>query len=100
MQSRRKEFTDVLDKNGDGVADKYASFLAVPIKWFYFVRKEIVQFLDPKSPHWAKDEAISLIRQADSDKDKMVSLEEMFARADLFLVSKLVSADLSFHGEF
>ena len=41
-----------------------------------------------------------MIHQADRDKDKMVSLEEMFARADLFLESKLVSADLSFHGEF
>lgn len=84
VQDRRKEFTDVLDKNGDGVADK----------------KEIVQFLDPKSPHWAKDEAMSLIQQADRDKDKMVSLEEMFAQANLFFMSKLVSADLSFHGEF
>ena len=63
-------------------------------------RKEIVQFLDPKNPHWAKDEAISLIRHADKDKDKMVSLEEMIAKPDLFLMSKLVSADLSFHGEF
>jgi len=84
VQSKDKEFNDVLDKNHDGVADK----------------KEIVQFLDPKNPHWAKDEAISLIRQADKDKDKMVSLEEMIAKPDLFLMSKLVSADLSFHGEF
>jgi len=84
MQIRNKEFTDVLDKNKDGVADK----------------KEIVQFLDPKNPHWANDEAISLIHQADRDNNKMVSLEEMIAKPDLFLVSKLVSADLSFHGEF
>ena len=66
----------------------------------YTLSGRIVQFLDPKSPHWAKDEAISLIHQADSDKDKMVSLEEMFACADLFLMSKMVSVDLSFHGEF
>ena len=32
VQDRRKEFTDVLDKNGDGVADKYDSYLAVSIK--------------------------------------------------------------------
>lgn len=84
MQIRNKEFSDVLDKNKDGVADK----------------KEIVQFLDPKNPHWANDEAISLIHQADQDNNQMVSLEEMIAKPDLFLVSKLVSADLSFHGEF
>ena len=32
VQDRKKEFTAVLDKNGDGVADKYASYLAVHIK--------------------------------------------------------------------
>ena len=63
-------------------------------------RKEIVQYLDPKSPHWAKEEAKSLIRQADRNKDKMLSIDEVFSRADLFLMSKMVSADLSFHGEF
>jgi len=84
LSDRGKEFSAVLDKNGDGVADK----------------KEIVQFLDPKNAHWAKDEAASLLRQADRNKDRMVDIEEMFARADIFLMSKLVSADLSFHGEF
>ena len=32
LRSRRKEFTDVLDRNGDGVDDKYDSYLDVPIK--------------------------------------------------------------------
>ena len=32
VQDKRKEFMDVLDRNGDGVADKYDSYLAVPIK--------------------------------------------------------------------
>ena len=63
-------------------------------------RKEIVQYLDPKNPHWAKDEARTLVLEADRNNDKMVSLEEVLARADMFLMSKMVSADLSFHGEF
>jgi len=84
VNERTEEFTKVLDKNGDGVADK----------------KEIVQFLDPKHPHWANDEAISLIRKSDKNKDKMISIDEMMSHPDLFLMSKLVSADLSFHGEF
>ena len=70
------------------------------IRFFLPSRKEILQFLDPKSQHWAKDEATTLLAQADKNKDMMVSMEEMFARADIFLMSKLVSADLSFHGEF
>merc|ERR1719431_2571256 len=74
LQERGKEFSTVLDKNGDGIADK--------------------------NPHWAKDEARSLLKQADRNNDKMVSMDEVFARADMFLMSKMVSADLSFHGEF
>jgi len=84
LRARGKEFDEVLDKNHNSVADK----------------KEILQFLDPKSQHWAKDEATTLLAQADKNKDMMVSMEEMFARADIFLMSKLVSAELSFHGEF
>ena len=59
-----------------------------------------MQYLDPKSTHWARPEALFLIAQADVNKDQMVSLEEMLAQPDVFLASKLVSADLSFHGEF
>merc|ERR1719195_127493 len=81
LQERGKEFSTVLDKNGDGIADK----------------KEIVQYLDPKNPHWANDEAISLIRKSDKNKDKMISIDEMMSQPYLFLMSKLVSADLSFH---
>jgi len=84
VKEREKEFKAVLDKNGDGMADK----------------REILQYLDPKSTHWARSEALFLIAQADVNKDQMVSLEEMLAQPHVFLASKLVSADLSFHGEF
>jgi len=79
---RRTEFDKFLDKNNDGKAS----------------RKEVVQYIDPKSLHWANSEANSLVKQADGDADGLVSLAEMFLHPDLFLSSKMISPDISFHG--
>jgi len=81
---REKEFDLVLDKNKDGIADK----------------REIVQFLDPKNPHWARYEAINLMSIADRNRDNRLDIHEVLAKPDLFLFSKLVNADAGFHGEF
>jgi len=81
-KDRKNEFDQVLDKNHDGKAD----------------RKELVQYLDPKNQHWANNEAKDLVKQADSDLDQELSLLEMLRMPDLFLTSKLVSPDISFHG--
>jgi len=81
---REKEFDLVLDKNKDGIADK----------------REIVQFLDPKNPHWARYEAINLMSIADTNRDNRLDIQEIYAKPDLFLFSKLVNADAGFHGEF
>jgi len=81
---REKEFDLVLDKNKDGIADK----------------REIVQFLDPKNPHWARYEAINLMSIADTNRDNRLDIREVLAKPDLFLFSKLVNADAGFHGEF
>lgn len=81
---REKEFDLVLDKNKDGVADK----------------REIIQFLDPKNPHWARYEAINLMSIADINRDNRLDIKEVLANPDLFLFSKLVNADAGFHGEF
>jgi len=81
---REKEFDLVLDKNKDGIADK----------------REIVQFLDPKNPHWARYEAINLMSLADTNRDSRLDLQEIYAKPDLFLFSKLVNAGAGFHGEF
>jgi len=81
---REKEFDLILDKNKDGIADK----------------REIIQFLDPKNPHWARYEAINLMSIADRNRDNRLDIKEVLANPDLFLFSKLVNADAGFHGEF
>ena len=63
-------------------------------------RREIVQFLDPKNPHWARYEAINLMSIADKNRDNRLDIHEVLAKPDLFLFSKLVNADAGFHGEF
>lgn len=81
---RGHEFRGILDKNKDGIADK----------------REVVQFLDPKNPHWSRYEAINLISQADTNRDGLLDLEEVLGHPDLFLFSKLAGGDAGFHGEF
>ena len=63
-------------------------------------RREVVQFLDPKNPHWSRYEAINLISQADRNGDGLLDLEEVLGHPDLFLFSKLAGGDAGFHGEF
>jgi len=81
---REKEFSLILDRNKDGYADK----------------REIIQFLDPKNPHWARYEAINLMSMADRNRDNRLDMEEVLSKPDLFLFSKFVNADAGFHGEF
>lgn len=81
---REKEFDLILDRNKDGIADK----------------REIVQFLDPKNPHWARYEAINLMSIADRNSDHRLDIQEVLSKPDLFLFSKFVNADAGFHGEF
>lgn len=81
---RGKEFDLVLDRNKDGIADK----------------REIITFLDPKNPHWARYEAINLMSLADRNSDNRLDIEEVLSKPDLFLFSKFVNADVGFHGEF
>ncbi len=62
-------------------------------------RREMIKFLDPKSVFWAGEEAGRLVAQADRDTDRRVSLRELLSTPHLFLTSKLVSAEQSFHAE-
>ena len=68
--------------------------------YFPSFRREVVQFLDPKNPHWSRYEAINLISRADTNGDSLLDLEEVLAHPDLFLFSKLAGGDAGFHGEF
>ncbi|KAF4527488.1 hypothetical protein B566_EDAN014542 [Ephemera danica] len=81
---RRREFREIIDKNGDGRAD----------------RKELLMYIDPRNPRHARDEAETLVVLSDKDKDGNLSLAEILNKMDLFLGSKMVNAAKSFHDEF
>jgi len=42
---------------------------------FIHARREIIQFLDPKNPHWARYEAINLMSMADRNRDNRLDME-------------------------
>ena len=78
-------------------SNSFKTFKVLHIPLF---RREVVQFLDPKNPHWSRYEAINLISRADTNGDGLLDLEEVLAHPDLFLFSKLAGGDAGFHGEF
>lgn len=57
-------------------------------------------YIDPRNPRHAIQEAKHLIDLSDANGDKRVSLPEMLGKMDLFLQSKVVNMDKSFHDEF
>lgn len=66
---RQQEFKRLIDKNGDGVAD----------------RSELLSYVSPKHPRHALQEAATLFTIADRNKDKQLSLQEVNT-AHLFFV--------------
>jgi len=83
-EERGREFEQGLDANHDGVGE----------------RREVIQYMDAKHLHWAKEEARGLLEEADTDEDGMVDVEEMVQHADIFILSKLVNPQMNLHGEF
>jgi len=83
IEERGKQFDSTLDVDHSGVAE----------------RRELLQFMDPKHLHWAREEAASLLQLADTNQDGSIDIEEMVAQSEAFLTSKLVSPQRSFHGE-
>jgi len=83
VDERGKQFDSTLDADHSGVAE----------------RRELLQFMDPKHLHWAREEAASLLKLADTNQDGSIDIEEMVAQSEAFLTSKLVSPQRSFHGE-
>ena len=49
QEARGEEFDHLVDKDGNGEGD----------------RREIIAFLDPKSQHWAKQDATELVKEGD-----------------------------------
>ncbi|KOX73368.1 45 kDa calcium-binding protein [Melipona quadrifasciata] len=81
---RRKEFRHLIDKNKDGKAD----------------RTELLMYIDPRNPRHAIQEAQHLISVSDTNLDGKLNLSEILSKMDLFLGSKMVDTERSFHDEF
>ncbi|KFM70938.1 calcium-binding protein, partial [Stegodyphus mimosarum] len=73
-QQRTREFRDTIDLNHDGRVS----------------REELLMYNDPENPVHSKMEAKKLIKLADVNKDQLLSLEEVLAKKDSFLGSKMV----------
>ncbi|XP_076481842.1 stromal cell derived factor mayday isoform X2 [Bombus vancouverensis nearcticus] len=81
---RRKEFRHLIDKNKNGKAD----------------RTELLMYVDPRNPRHAIQEAQYLIGLSDTNLDEKLNLFEILSKIDLFLGSKMVDTERSFHDEF
>ncbi|XP_058116313.1 45 kDa calcium-binding protein [Anopheles ziemanni] len=84
VRERREEFTKVIDKNKDGRAD----------------RGELLSYVDPRHPRYAIQEATTLFSLADTNNDKKLTLNELFAKSAIFISSKMIHTAESFHDEF
>lgn len=83
-RERLQEFHQNIDLNGDGQAS----------------RQELLMYNDPENPVHARSEARELVLEADSDGDHQLSLEEVLAKKDVFLGSKMVNTAKNIHDEF
>uniref|UniRef100_A0A6V7L587 EF-hand domain-containing protein n=1 Tax=Bracon brevicornis TaxID=1563983 RepID=A0A6V7L587_9HYME len=57
-------------------------------------------YIDPRNPRHAIQEAQHLIDVSDTNHDRMLSLSEVLSKMDLFLDSKMIDTEKSFHDEF
>ncbi|XP_064461337.1 45 kDa calcium-binding protein-like [Ornithodoros turicata] len=83
-RERIAEFRDHIDLNHDGKAS----------------RQELLMYNDPENPVHAKREAKELVFEADSNGDGLLSLEEVLAKKEVFLGSKMVNTARNIHDEF
>lgn len=57
-------------------------------------------YIDPRNPRHAIQEAQHLISVSDINLDEKLNLSEILSKMDLFLGSKMVDTETSFHDEF
>lgn len=57
-------------------------------------------YIDPRNPRHAIQEAQHLIALSDTNLDGKLDLPEILSKMDLFLDSKMVDTEKSFHDEF
>ncbi|XP_030374568.1 45 kDa calcium-binding protein [Scaptodrosophila lebanonensis] len=84
LVERREEFKRIIDSNHDGKAD----------------RGELLNYVNPKTPRYALQEAATLFSLCDENKDELLTLKEMTDNAEIFLQSKMIDTANSFHTEF
>ncbi|XP_013411557.1 45 kDa calcium-binding protein [Lingula anatina] len=84
QDERKTAFREVIDINKDGNLTK----------------DELFEYVNPKNPNNARQEAENLIAIADGDKDGKLSLREVLNNPDLFYGSKMINAGRNFHDEF
>ncbi|XP_076632264.1 stromal cell derived factor mayday [Colletes latitarsis] len=83
-KERRQEFRHLIDQDKNGKAD----------------RRELSMYIDPMNPRHAIQEARHLINMSDTNLDGKLNLSEILNKMDLFLGSKMVDTERSFHDEF
>lgn len=110
-EDRRKEFRYLIDKNKDGKANR-SELLVMKVLVFVFfffdplksrlMKKpfRLQMYIDPRNPRHAIQEAQHLIELSDLNNDSKLNLPEILSKMDLFLGSKMVDTEKSFHDEF
>uniref|UniRef100_A0A1B0CV08 EF-hand domain-containing protein n=2 Tax=Lutzomyia longipalpis TaxID=7200 RepID=A0A1B0CV08_LUTLO len=84
VAEKQEEFRRLIDKNGDGRAD----------------RGELLSYIDPRHPRHSLQEAATLFSLADANRDGRLSIEEVLAQASVFLASKMINTAENFHEDF
>lgn len=80
VNEKQEEFKRLIDKDGDGIGN----------------RRELLQYVDPRHPRHALQEAATLLALADTNKNGKLSLAEILRNPQLFLDSKMINTSASF----
>ena len=126
-EDRRKEFRHLIDKNKNGKADRTELLVSGAQKenersrfshsaasgkseeYYFLLRSNwgisfhwdsFQMYIDPRNPRHAIQEAQHLINLSDTNFDGKLNLSEILSKMDLFLGSKMVDTEGSFHDEF
>lgn len=83
QDSQREEFQEI-DRDADGEV----------------TFDELIEFLHPRNPMHAVDEAQELIENSDKNNDGKLVMDEVLGNSHLFLGSKMLNAGQSYHHEF
>lgn len=83
QEERRKEFHEMIDTNRDGFASS----------------DELYQYMNPRNPMHAKQEARELMQMADVNNDGFVTKEEMLAQKEHLAASNMLQPVRRLHDD-